>query len=328
MLESSRPGGATVEAPPRARRWSIVLAGGDGTRLRAYVQGRFGDDRPKQYCAFWGRRSLLQHTLDRAGRLATPERTITIIGAAHQPWAAPQLAGHPGTVVTQRLNRETGPGVYLPLCWVRARDPDAIVYLLPSDHYVRPAERFVAALATAGDLAETHRDRIVVTGVTPQGPETDYGYVEPGEGLDPLGRVRHVRGFVEKPPAELAAAAIARGALWNTMVIAASVEALWQAGRACRPDMMSRFDELIAAIDTPFEPTALDAAYLSMPIVNFSREILERVPESLLLTRLDGVEWNDWGQAERIEATLARRGRRPARPAPVAHAHAAPAQIT
>lgn len=245
---------------------------------------------------------MLQHTLDRAAALVAPGRTITVISRGHRGWAMPQLAGHGGRVVSQAINRETGPGLYLPLAHVRARDPGAIVYILPSDHYVRPADRFVAAVAAAGDHAAAHRDRIVLAGVAPTAPESEYGYLEPGEALDPLGAVRRVRSFVEKPSRTDAAAAIARGAVWNTMVIAASVDALWAAGTEAIPGVMALFEQLVDAIDTPFEQAVLETIYLGMPVANFSRDVLERVPGRCLVTRLDGVEWSDWGLAERIEA--------------------------
>jgi hypothetical protein len=92
------------------------------------------------------------------------------------------------------------------------------------------------------------------------------------------------------------------------MVIAASVDALWAAGCIGMPEVMARFDELVDAIDTPFEAAALEASYLGMPVANFSRDVLQRVADRCLVTRLAGVEWSDWGHAERIEATLARRG--------------------
>ena len=305
-------------------RWAIVLAGGEGIRLRPYVQRRFGEARPKQYCDFYGGRSLLQHTLERADALVRPERIVTVIAREHERWACPQLAGHGGTVVRQSINRETGPGLYLPLAYVRSRDPGAIVYILPSDHYVRPADRFVDAVRAAGDLAARHRDRIVLTGVVPESPETEYGYIEPGESLDPVGTVRQVRRFVEKPSAADATAAIARGAVWNTMVIAASVDALWRAGTECIPGAMALFGQLVEAIDTPFEAACLETIYLGMPVANFSRDVLERVADRCVVTRLDGVEWSDWGVAERIEASIERQARRPALPAPaVAARHAA-----
>src|SRR6185503_20167705 len=64
--------------------WSIVLAGGDGTRLVDYVRERFGRPMPKQYCAFTGTRTMLQHTADRARWFAPPSRILTVVGSRHR----------------------------------------------------------------------------------------------------------------------------------------------------------------------------------------------------------------------------------------------------
>jgi mannose-1-phosphate guanylyltransferase len=288
-------------------KWAIVLAGGEGARLRSYVLQRLGEAKPKQYCTFYGGRSMLEHTLDRAAFLAGSERTVTVVAPAHARWANDQLADHRGIVVTQPVNRETGPGLYLPLAYVRARDPNALVYILPSDHYVRPADRFCDALAAAGELATSEPDAIVLTGVPPETPDGEYGYIEPAQ--EWIGGARRVAGFLEKPSREVALDAIARGAMWNTMVMAATTDALWAAGRACIPDVIERFDALIPYLGTRREGDALDDAYHAMPVANFSRDVLERATDRCLVAPLPGIEWSDWGQAERIEATLSRRGR-------------------
>lgn len=247
---------------------------------------------------------MLEHTLDRAAQLASEARTITIVSSEHTRWSH-ALDGHRGQRIVQPRNRDTGPGVYLPLAYVRARDPEAIVYILPSDHYIRPGERFVELVRRAGDLAAEQPDRIVLTGVTPEEPDSEYGYIDLGPPSDD--GVRSVKGFVEKPALPDAADAVARGALWNTMVIAASVRALWDAAREAAPGMIARFDVLAQVIDTPWEQPTLDTIYDRMPLVNFSRDVLERATDRCVAMPLDGVEWSDWGRADRIEATLARR---------------------
>jgi mannose-1-phosphate guanylyltransferase len=297
-------------------KWAIVLAGGEGTRLRSYVLQRFGEAKPKQYCTFYGGRSMLAHTLDRAAFLAGSERTVTVVAPAHARWSAEQLADHRGIVVTQPVNRETGPGLYLPLAYVRARDPHALVYVLPSDHYVRPADRFCAALAAAGELAASERGAIVLTGVPPETPDGEYGYIEPAQ--ETVGGAQRVKGFLEKPSREGALDAIARGALWNTMVMAATADALWDAGRACIPAVMERLDALVPHLGGHREADALDDAYHAMPAANFSRDVLERATDRCLVAPLPGIEWSDWGQAERIEATLSRRARAATVPAALA----------
>jgi mannose-1-phosphate guanylyltransferase len=289
-----------------AARWAIVLAGGDGVRLRPYVHARFGDLRPKQYCAFSGSRSMLQHTLDRAEQLAAPERIVTVVAAQHAPWSQAQLAGRRGAVVVQPANRETAPGLYLPLAWIRARAPGAVVYVLPSDHYVRPEARFVEAIAAAGDAAAAHPDRVVLTGIPAERPTPELGYVEPADALDAAGQLRGVARFLEKPSPEQAAAAIARGACWNTMVMAATVDALWGAARATIPTVLARFERLQPALLGPHAEAATAAVYEDMPCASFSREVVARAPERCALAVLEGVEWSDWGVAEQIEATLAR----------------------
>jgi mannose-1-phosphate guanylyltransferase len=115
-------------------------------------------------------------------------------------------------------------------------------------------------------------------------------------------------GFVEKPSARVAAEATRRNGLWNTFVMTGHVGAFWAAARDCVPAMTARFDRLVDAIDTPDEAAVLAAIYEDMPAASFSRAVLERSAARCLLARLDGIEWSDWGSADRIEATLARRG--------------------
>jgi mannose-1-phosphate guanylyltransferase len=294
--------------PSRSGRWSIVLAGGEGTRLADYVERRFGERRPKQYCAFLGARTMFEHTLDRAARLTGGEHVVAVVGADHARWAAPQIVGRGATLVRQPANRDTAAGLYLPLAWVRRRDPEAVVAVLPSDHFIRPAERFVELVAAALDVAADEPDRIVLFGAEPDEIELEYGYVLPGATVESphLRPLHEAAFFVEKPSPAVASSAIYRHALWSTFVMTGRVDAFWEAGRDCVPDVVARFDRLVEAIDTPDEDVVLRAIYLDMPVVSFSRAVLERIVARCLLARLDGVEWSDWGRAERIEATLGR----------------------
>jgi mannose-1-phosphate guanylyltransferase len=299
MLQPGRP----LPPKPSPRRWSIVLAGGDGTRLHDYVQRRFGEVRPKQYCAFHGGRTLLQHTVARAHRLAPPLRTVTVIAEHHGRWAHGQLAADGGTLVVQPANRDTAAGVYLPLAWVRARDPEAVVHVLPSDHYVDSEARCVAAIAKAAALAAARPGRIVLLGAEPDAADTDYGYILPHGGF--ARGVTGIASFVEKPPRPVAEAAVRHGALWNTMIMVGTVSAFWDAGSECVPEVMAHLERLVAAVDTPAEVAVLREVYATMPVANFSHHVLARSPARCLVARLEGVAWSDWGRAERIEATLA-----------------------
>src|SRR5687768_3714911 len=134
----------------RDRLWSIVLAGGEGERLKPFVQRWLGRHQPKQYCTFIGTRSMFQHTLDRADRITAPEHKVTVIGRTHQREAQAQFSpGEGGKLIIQPANRDTAAGIYLALTYVRSQDPQAMVVLYPSDHFVYPEGRFVEVVRGA-----------------------------------------------------------------------------------------------------------------------------------------------------------------------------------
>ncbi|HWM78355.1 MAG TPA: sugar phosphate nucleotidyltransferase, partial [Methylomirabilota bacterium] len=102
--------------------WAIVLAGGEGVRLRALTRRLYGDDRPKQYAALVGARSLLRQTLDRVGLLIPPERTVVVTLASHARYVEAELRGAPRPhVLAQPYDRGTAAGIFLPAHWIRLR---------------------------------------------------------------------------------------------------------------------------------------------------------------------------------------------------------------
>jgi mannose-1-phosphate guanylyltransferase len=123
-------------------------------------------------------------------------------------------------------------------------------------------------------------------------------------------QVPHVRklvGFVEKPSVQLANELRAGGALWNTMVTCATVDALWELGRATEPRLIDILESFVPLVGTPDEDDAIEYIYRAYLPVSFSRDMLERAPGRLCAMELEGVEWSDWGRPERIETVLALR---------------------
>ena len=287
--------------------WTLALAGGDGVRLSDYVQRRFGRQIPKQYCCLLGEHSMLEHTLDRLNKLTPPSRTLTVIGTHHGDLAYPQLAGRSDHVFRQPSSRDTGVALYVALAMIRRWHPNAIVTITPTDHYVRPAATYIDHLRAARGVAAHLRDLIVILGARPNEPDPELGYLSLGARLSQVSRVRRLVGFVEKPDLAGAAQLIAHGALWNTMVTCGSVDALWALGRETAPELLDVLDSLVPLIGTRDEVDAIDYIYRAFRPLSFSRDIVERAPGRLAALELDGVEWSDWGQPERIEAVLALR---------------------
>lgn len=288
--------------------WGIVLAGGEGERLRAFVQASFGTDAPKQFCTFCGRRTMVERTLMRAQRLIPRERLLLSATAHHRRHVLASMASHaPGTVLFQPINRDTAPGILLPLAHVLHRDPEAVVAILPSDHFVLPGRRFMASVAEAADyLIESRDNSLILLGVEPTEAETDYGWIKPGFSANEHERssIRPISRFIEKPPQELARALMENGWLWNTMVMVVRAQALWERVQEFAPELTAFFSMIRRTIGTPWEDRVLEEVYCMIPSVNFSTTILSQRPDRLLVLPVRNVYWSDWGRGERILESL------------------------
>jgi mannose-1-phosphate guanylyltransferase len=302
---------------PFPSHWAIVLAGGEGTRMQPLVHRWLGVNRPKQYCAFVGSRSMFQHTVDRAALVTDPGRIVAVVARDHRQEIMTQLQGRTvGQVIYQPRNCETAAGVFLPLTYIHARSPDATVVIFPSDHFVHPEERFLKAVRRVAEVAQWMPDRLVLLGVRADRVEMEYGWIMPGEPLSSTSEdpVRKVDSFMEKPTLGEADDALRHGALWNTFVFAARAELLWQIGTRCFPDLMLRFEQLRRVIGQPQEAEVLDTIYDDMPTYNLSTTLLQEAAESAAVIELQDVLWSDWGQPTRVAETLRRIGRMPAFP--------------
>jgi len=321
-MSSPVPGGSHAEKKADGNNpdlkfkqaWSIVLAGGNGSRIVELTRRWMGRPVPKQYCAFVGTRSMLEHTLQRADRWSGREHQLIVIAADHQREAERLLADRwPRGVVVQPANRDTLPGIYLPLTHIYARDSKATVLIFPSDHFIYPEKSFEPLVARAVRAVEELPNKMILFAAPADSPEPEYGWVYPGDTIwkSEGSSIQAVRQFLEKPSAPLASQAMARGGMWNTLIMAAKVETLWQLGWNYSPEVMKHFERLAEAIGTSREQGVLESVYEIMPSRNFSSDLLAQAEDQIGVISMQGVTWSDWGRQERIVQTLARIGKAP-----------------
>ena len=296
--------------------WSIVLGCGNAGRMTEFIRRWLGVQKPKQYCTFVGERSLFQHTLDRASTLSRQEHIVAVVAREQSQEAWSQIEGRgAGTVLLEPRECDSAAGIYLSLTYLRRRDPHAAVVIYPSDHFVYPETSFMVSVHRALCSLELLPDRFIVLGAPPDRLELDYGWIVPGEILHGCRhyKIRSVEAFVGRPSVAQADAILAGGALWNTSVIAAKAEALWQIGHHCFPDLLPRFERLSQSIGTSKEAQILDEIYHDIPDHDLS-ELLQRAPGGAAVMEMEGVLWSDWGRPTRIIDSLRRIGREPAFP--------------
>jgi mannose-1-phosphate guanylyltransferase len=289
----------------RGELWGLVLAGGDGARLRDLTRALTGAPIPKQYCRLLSERSLLEATLARLAPAIPPSRTLVIVNRDHLPLARAQLRGVPEeNVIVQPANRDTGPGMVLSLLHLARRRPAARLAVFPSDHWIGDGRPFLAHVARAGRIVDAAPEKIALLGIVPERIEAGFGYVEPAAPLAGPGAAFGVAAFHEKPAPAHAARLIARGALWNSFVMVFELERMLALLRRLRPGDVG---PLRALVD---RPAALAAVYPTfpptLPAWNFSRDFLARSPGDLAVVRADGLAWSDWGTPQAIARTVAR----------------------
>ena len=213
-------------------------------------------------------------------------------------------------VLAQPADRGTAAGVLFPAHWIAWQDPDAIVAVFPSDHFMVEEATFMAYVAEVATGVARSADEIVLLGARPTAADPEYGWIEPGEdrGWAAGGPVRTVRRFLEKPSPETAEACLEGGWLWNTLILVARVGALVEAGRRYLPELHDRLARLRPFLGTTHEPWAIEQAFALALKASFSRAVLEPCPPNLVVSRLPPMTWSDWGVPGRVAKSLMQLG--------------------
>jgi mannose-1-phosphate guanylyltransferase len=291
----------SLAAAAPKQRLALLLAGGDGTRLQEFTTQLTGFPIPKQYCPLIGGRSLLELALFRAHLFAPTENTRVIINQNHCRWARQQLKALPeNNIFIQPENRDTGPGMIFALMQIAQTNPDATVAVFPTDHFIDNDEAFIAHVLRATCLIDQLPQKIAILGVTPNHPETGYGYIMPGPSLPTTltpWKASCVKAFREKPNPIMARKSISQGGLWNTFVLVFQVKRVLELLREMAPkDSQKLFELRDSSLDAP-------AIYRDIHPWNFSSRILAHIPEELIVLEAPDIRWSDWGTRESIERT-------------------------
>jgi mannose-1-phosphate guanylyltransferase len=297
--------GAKVDGPRdgthAASRWGVVLAGGDGVRLRPLTRVICGDERPKQFCPLMGDRTLLSETLQRAESVIGRDQLLVSLAALHAEWYANEPTLKKSQRIVQPTNKGTAPPIAHCLLSIFRRDEDATVAVLPSDHYYSDESLMARLLDSAFNTAEKHSSSVVLLGAQPSSPEVQYGWIEIGSPILPRRQLFHVLAFREKPPLAVAQRLLEQGALWNTFVMVGRVTAFLEILWTALPNLMRLLSE-----ECPWdgaETHLRNELYQRIPSLNFSCEVLSAAAAGRLLTlRLAGLGWSDLGDPARAMA--------------------------
>lgn len=295
----------------RTSRWGVILAGGDGTRLRPLTRMISGDERPKQFCPLLGERTLLEQTLRRSELNIPPEQLIVSLTSPHAKWYSQQVGLNPSQCVIQPANKGTAPPILHALLSLSRLDADALVAILPCDHHYADEQLFSLVLESAFDIAAKRDDSVVLLGAKPDYPEVEYGWIELDSPLQhEEADLFRVRAFREKPPVEVARTLLERGSVWNTFVMVGHVHAFLDMVRAAVPELLTSLQR--ARLWVREETHIAASVYEEVPSVCFSHCVLSLETRRLAVLRLNNVGWSDLGDPGRAALAVRNSGCKPA----------------
>jgi mannose-1-phosphate guanylyltransferase len=289
---------------------AVILAGGRGTRFWPRSRTRT----PKQLLNIVGKETMLEQTVARLRPLIAPERIWTVTNAEQAVEVRKQLpAPSRKRVLTEPIGRNTAAAIALAALHVRhATRGDALLAVLPADHYIANPERYRVIVRAALDMARDD-GRMVVLGIPPTRPETGFGYIQRmGEALDARGfPVFAVRRFTEKPALSVAKEYAGSGDYhWNAGMFFWRVSTFLKNLQSHLPKTYAALEELAKTIGKSSYERGLRAVYPTLENISVDYAILEPAtrqsgPPQVFVIPAE-VGWSDIGSWTAVYELLAK----------------------
>lgn len=277
--------------------FAVIMAGGGGTRL--WPTSR--ENHPKQMHAFTSTMPLVQEMTERMQRIVGDEKVYIITNSHHKPDMVeimPAMAQH---ILIDPYRRDTAACIGLAAVYLSKVDPNGIMGVFASDHFIGMEEQFAGVVRAAEELAA--KGHVVTIGIKPTGPETGYGYIEMADVFAKVGDrdAYRVERFVEKPDREKAEEYLAAGNyLWNSGMFVWSIPVLMGLFAKHLPDTYARLMRISDAIGTPNEEEVVDSEYKEMQRISVDFGIMEKLKDILVIP--GDFEWNDIGSWATVSA--------------------------
>lgn len=273
-----------------ARIFPVLLSGGAGTRLWPLSRSLY----PKQLLPLAGEETMLQATALRVPGDPAYAAPLAICNNDHRFIIAEQLRAigrEPLAIMLEPVGRNTAPAAAAAALWCLARNPEAVIALLPADHVIRDVEGFRRLLARAVEMADA--GHIVTFGIRPTEPHTGYGYIRQGQAI--ADGVFHVDRFTEKPDAATATGYLADGGYsWNSGMFVARADTLVEEMRRFRPDIVQAVERSLDGAKRDLDFLRLDeAAFAACPAQSIDFAVMEKTEHAAVMPC--DIGWSDIG---------------------------------
>ena len=272
------------------KKTALIMAGGRGERF--WPKSR--KNLPKQFLSLTDDgKTMIQLTVERILPLVKMEDIYISTNRDYKELVRRQLPEIPEeNILCEPVGRNTAPCIGLGAVHMRKKYEDAVMYVLPSDHLIKYTSIFLSTLTDAGEVAE-QGENLVTLGITPDCPETGYGYIKflPDQ---MLGRAFEVDRFVEKPDLETAKEYVASEQyLWNSGMFIWKVSTILKNLETYLPETYQGLNRIAGAIGTEEEEAALEKEFSAFQSESIDYGIMEKAKHIYILSGSFG--WDDVG---------------------------------
>lgn len=254
---------------------ALVMAGGVGSRF--WPKSR--SNKPKQFLPLVGDKTLIRQTFERISPIVDKNNIVVITNQSYTGMVKDELqelTDH--QIVGEIVGRNTAPCVALAAVMMQARDPEAVMVVLPSDHYISNEKEYISTIKAAAEKAKSGKN-LVTVGIQPTRPETGYGYIQfdQPEKITDKHPVYLVKTFAEKPDLETAARFIASGDfLWNSGMFVWRADTILDEFQKYLPQMYDEVIKVIPHLGTENQAKAINEFYQSVISISIDYGIMEK----------------------------------------------------
>jgi mannose-1-phosphate guanylyltransferase len=279
----------------RERTWVILLTG-DGSDPHESQNDPVADP-SGQFAAPLDRRTLLEMTLSRACSLVPREQIIAVVKRTqNRHWYEPLVMLPEANVIVQPYHRGSAIEVLLAVLTILERDPLVRIITMPSHYYVSNESALADSLLDAVNPTAQTRNNLALIGIKPEGADPESGYIVPGRWFED--GTRSLLRIVKPSAKILARDLVARGALWDSSIVAARAMVLLGILRACVPDLVDQMETALAQ-GADVLHRALTQLHARLPSVDLSHVLAQAAEAKCRVITSRSCGWSNLASARR-----------------------------
>ncbi|CAM1349900.1 mannose-1-phosphate guanylyltransferase [Tenacibaculum crassostreae] len=268
--------------------YAVIMAGGVGSRLWPVST----ENSPKQFHDILGTgETLIQRTFNRIEQLIPSENILIATNKRYEKLVLEQLPKTtPQQLLLEPAMRNTAPCILYAALKIYQQNPDAIMLIAPSDHWIENETEFINNIKTSFEAC-TKEDILMTLGIQPDSPNTGYGYIQ---FENESSNIKKVKNFTEKPNLETAQQFLNSGDyLWNAGIFVWSAKSILKTFKTYLPEMVDILDDGNNVYNTNFEDDFIQSNYEKCENISIDYGIMERSNNVHVLPVNFG--WNDLG---------------------------------